>query len=193
MLFLAVTAEEQGLLGSGYYAATRSTRSAQTLGVVNMDILNVHGRTQRHRRSPACGSSDLDDYAREVAAEQGRVVPAGPGAREGLLLPVGPLPLRQAGRAGSLELGRHRATSGKAPEWGAAVRAEYDRDDYHQPSDVVRPDWDMSGAVARTLQYYWMLGYEVAQASEYPRWKPGTEFKAVREAKLKAAGSGGQK
>ena len=60
---------------------------------------------------------------------------------------------------------------------------------YHTPLDRVEPDWDMSGAV-QDLQYYWMVGYKVAQAGKYPQWKPGTEFKATRAAQLKAAGGG---
>ena len=49
---------------------------------------------------------------------------------------------------------------------------------------MVRPDWDLSGAV-QDLQYYWLVGYQVAQAPKYPEWKPGTEFKALRDAMMK--------
>ena len=76
---------------------------------------------------------------------------------------------------------------GKPPEWGRQIRDDYTTNDYHKPSDIVRPDWDMSGA-AQDLQYYWMIGYRVAQADKYPEWKPGTEFKAVREQMLRSAG-----
>jgi hypothetical protein len=76
---------------------------------------------------------------------------------------------------------------GKPPGWGKQIRDAYTLNDYHKPSDVIRPDWDMSGAV-QDLQYYWMVGYKVAQADKYPQWKPGTEFRATREAQLKAAG-----
>jgi len=77
---------------------------------------------------------------------------------------------------------------GKPEGWGAKVMEEYTRNDYHKPSDNVRPDWEMSGAV-QDLQYYWMVGYRVAQADKRPEWKPGTEFRATREAQLKAAGN----
>ncbi len=57
---------------------------------------------------------------------------------------------------------------------------------YHQPADVVRPDWDMSGAV-QDLQFYGLIGYRVSMADKYPEWKAGSEFKGVREEQLKAA------
>jgi hypothetical protein len=64
---------------------------------------------------------------------------------------------------------------------------EYISKHYHKPSDIVRPDWDMGGAVQQ-LQYYWMVGYRVAGADVYPKWKPGAKFKTRREASLEAAG-----
>jgi hypothetical protein len=67
------------------------------------------------------------------------------------------------------------------------IMKEYIARHYHKPSDIVRPDWDMGGAVQQ-LQYYWMVGYRVSEADKYPEWKPGTEFKTKREACLEAAG-----
>jgi Zn-dependent M28 family amino/carboxypeptidase len=61
-----------------------------------------------------------------------------------------------------------------------------DLDDYHHPSDVVRPDWDVPG-LAQDATFFWMLGYRVAQAAAYPQWKTGSEFRATREAQLGAA------
>jgi len=73
---------------------------------------------------------------------------------------------------------------GKPAGWGREHMAAFTANDYHKPSDKVRPDWDMSGAV-QDLQFYWMVGYLVAQADKYPEWKPGTEFKAKRDEMLK--------
>jgi hypothetical protein len=74
---------------------------------------------------------------------------------------------------------------GKPAGYGKEIREKYTANDYHKPSDVVRPDWDMSGAI-QDLQYYFLVGYLVAQADKYPEWKAGSEFKAVRERQLKA-------
>jgi Zn-dependent M28 family amino/carboxypeptidase len=77
---------------------------------------------------------------------------------------------------------------GKPAGWGRQIRDAYTANDYHKPSDTVRPDWDMSGT-AQDLQYYWMVGYKVAQAAKYPEWKPGNEFRATREAMFKGKGT----
>ena len=66
------------------------------------------------------------------------------------------------------------------------MRSEYTERDYHSPSDIVRPDWDMSGA-REDLKVFFAVGYRVADADAFPEWKPGSEFKAKREAMLKAA------
>ena len=82
ILMLAVTGEEQGLLGSGYYAANPLYPLAKTLGVVNMDALNVLGKT-KDLTVTGLGNSDLDDYAQKVAAEQGREIRPDPTPEKG--------------------------------------------------------------------------------------------------------------
>jgi hypothetical protein len=74
---------------------------------------------------------------------------------------------------------------GKPPGYGARVRDEYTERDYHKPSDVVRPNWDLTGA-REDLKAFFAVGYRVAEADKRPDWKPGTEFKAKREAMLKS-------
>ena len=75
---------------------------------------------------------------------------------------------------------------GKPAEWGKAKRDEYTDKDYHAPSDQVKPDWDLSGAV-EDAQLLMTVGYRVANADKLPEWKPGNEFKAKRDAMLKNA------
>lgn len=189
LLFLSPTAEEAYLMGSTYYTLNPLYPLARTLGVVNMDILNVHGRT-KDIIITGLGYSDLDDYAREVAAMQGRVVEPDPAPESGFFYRSDHFPFAKQGVPGLWSWGGTDYL-GRPPEWGRQVRAAYDQNDYHHPSDVVRPDWDASG-LTEDAQYYWMLGYKVAQADEYPRWKPGAEFKAIRETQLKASGSQGR-
>jgi Zn-dependent M28 family amino/carboxypeptidase len=189
ILFLAPTAEEAYVMGSTYYTLNPLYPLAQTLGVINMDILNVHGRT-RDIVVTGLGYSDLDDYAREVAAMQGRTVVPDPAPEGGFYYRSDHFPFARKGVPGLWSWGGTNYL-GKPPEWGRQVRAAYDQNDYHHPSDVVRPDWDPSG-LTEDAQYYWMLGDKVAQADRYPRWKPGAEFKAIRDAQLKAAGSEGR-
>ena len=76
---------------------------------------------------------------------------------------------------------------GKPAEYGQQVRAQYTERDYHKPSDIVRPDWDLSGA-REDLMVFLAVGYRVAEADKLPEWAPGNEFKAKRDAQLKNAG-----
>jgi Zn-dependent M28 family amino/carboxypeptidase len=185
ILFLAVTAEEQGLLGSQYYAVSPLYPLARTLAVVNMDALNVHGRT-RDITVVGLGNSELDDYAQQVAAEQGRVIKPDPNPEKGSYYRSDHFPFAKQG-VPALNCGGGIDYVGKPAEYGQKTREDYTARIYHQPSDIVTPDWDMSGAV-QDLQFYGLIGYRVAQAAKYPEWKPGTEFKAAREAQLKGAG-----
>ena len=108
ILFLSVTAEEQGLLGSEYYSVHADlSAGAKTAANINMDGLNVHGRTQ-DLTLIGYGASELDDYARDAAGEQGRIIRPRSGTGEGFLLPLRSLQLRQAGRAGARSRRRRR-------------------------------------------------------------------------------------
>jgi Zn-dependent M28 family amino/carboxypeptidase len=184
VLFLAVTAEEQGLLGSGYYAANPLYPLKKTLAVVNMDALNVNGMTSDIRVT-GLGNSDLDDYAGQVAKEQGRVIRADPTPEKGGFYRSDHFPFAQQG-VPALASGGGVEYVGKPEGWGLKIQEEYTKNDYHKPSDNVRADWDLSGAV-QDLQFYFQVAYRVAQADKFPEWKPGTEFKAIRDAQVKPA------
>ncbi len=185
ILFLAVTAEEQGLLGSEYYAVNPIYPLAKTLGVINMDSLNVYGKTS-DVVIVGLGNSDLDDFATQVAADQGRVIKPDPTPEKGTFYRSDHFPFAQQG-VPALSSRDGIDYVGKPEGYGMQIIKEYISKHYHKPSDIVYPDWDMSGAVQQ-LQYYWMVGYRVAEADKYPEWKPGTEFKTKREACLEAAG-----
>ncbi|HSK08126.1 MAG TPA: M28 family metallopeptidase [Vicinamibacterales bacterium] len=182
ILLLAVTAEEQGLLGSDYYAKNPLYPLSKTLAVINMDSLNVHGRT-RDISITGHGNSDLDTYAEQVAATQGRVIKPDPAPERGGYYRSDHFPFAKQGVPALASSGGVEYI-GKPEGWGLKMQQEYTANDYHKPSDTVRPDWDMSGA-AEDLQYYWLVGYRVAQADTYPEWKPGTEFRALREKMLR--------
>ncbi len=184
VLFLAVTAEEQGLLGSQHYAVTPIYALAKTLAVINMDSLNVHGTT-KDITIVGLGNSELDDYAQQVAAEQGRVIKPDPEPEKGSYYRSDHFPFAKQG-VSALASSAGIDYVGKPGDYGKKIRAEYTANIYHQPADVVRPDWDMSGAV-QDLQFYGLIGYRVSMADKYPEWKAGSEFKGVREEQLKAA------
>jgi Zn-dependent M28 family amino/carboxypeptidase len=182
ILFLAVTAEEQGLLGSQYYATTPVYPLAKTVADINMDSWNVHGRT-RDLTLVGFGASDLDDYARDAAAEQGRVVHGDAEPEKGFYYRSDHFNFAKEG-VPALDPDAGVDYIGKPPEYGKRVRDEWTEKRYHTPRDVVMPDWDLSGA-NEDLKVLLAVGYRVAQADKMPEWKPGNEFRAKRAAMLK--------
>jgi Zn-dependent M28 family amino/carboxypeptidase len=183
ILFLAVTAEEQGLLGSQYYAVTPLYPLARTLANINMDGLNVNGRT-RDITVIGMGASDLEDYVRDAAGEQGRVLRPDAEPEKGFYYRSDHFNFAKQG-VPALHFDEGVEFIGKPADFGQKIRDQYTNTDYHQPSDVIKPDWDLSGA-REDLKVFFAVGYRVAEADRYPEWKAGNEFKAKRDAQLKA-------
>jgi len=182
VLFLSVTAEEQGLLGSEYYSVTPIYPLAKTLANINIDGLNVHGRT-KDLILVGLGASDLDDYARAVAAEQGRLVKPDAEPEKGFYYRSDHFNFAKQG-VPALDPDEGIDYVGKPADYGPKMREDYTQHRYHAPGDIVLADWDLSGA-REDLKVFFAVGYRVAQASKYPEWKPGNEFRAKREAMLK--------
>jgi Zn-dependent M28 family amino/carboxypeptidase len=187
ILFLAVTAEEQGLLGSEYYAAAPVYPLARTVATINIDTLNVRGRT-RDLTIIGYGASELDDYARDATGEQGRIVRPDPEPEKGFYYRSDHFNFAKQG-VPALYADEGVEFIGKPADYGRQMREQYTTRDYHKPSDIVRPDWDMSGA-REDLQVFFAVGYRVAEADRMPEWRPGNEFRARREAQLKGEGGG---
>jgi Zn-dependent M28 family amino/carboxypeptidase len=182
ILFLAVTAEEQGLLGSQYYATMPIYPLAKTVANINMDSWNVHGRT-KDLTLIGFGASDLDDYARDAAGEQGRIVHGDAEPEKGFYYRSDHFNFAKEG-VPALNPDAGVDYIGKPADYAKKTRDEWNEKRYHQPSDVVLPDWDFSGTT-EDLKVLFAVGYRVAQADKMPEWKPGTEFRAKREAMLK--------
>lgn len=178
ILFLAVTGEEQGLLGSDYYARTPLYPLEKTLAAVNMDGLNIYGVTS-DLTVVGLGQSELDDYATEAAAAQNRVVKADPEPERGGYFRSDHFPFAKQG-VPAINAGGGNDFVGKPADYGQQVRDAYTAQHYHQPSDEYRPDWNLAGAL-KDLQIYFSIGYRVANADKYPEWKAGSEFKARRD------------
>jgi Zn-dependent M28 family amino/carboxypeptidase len=184
ILFLAVTAEEQGLLGSQYYSVAPIYPLAKTAANINIDGLNVHGRT-KDLTLVGYGASDLDDYVRDATGEQGRVIRPDAEPEKGFYYRSDHFNFAKQG-VPALDPDEGVDFIGKPPEYSQKVRNEYTDRDYHKPSDIVRADWDLSGA-REDLKVFFAVGYRVAEADKLPEWKPGNEFRAKREAMLKTA------
>jgi Zn-dependent M28 family amino/carboxypeptidase len=182
VLFLAVTAEEQGLLGSQYYSVTPIYPLAKTVADINMDSWNTHGRTT-DMTLIGYGASDLDDYARDAAGEQGRVVHGDAEPEKGFYYRSDHFNFAKQG-VPALNPDSGVDYIGKPPEYAKQVRQEWNEKRYHTPLDVVLPDWDLTGT-RDDLTVLFAVGYRVAQADKFPEWKAGNEFRAKREAMLK--------
>lgn len=183
VLFLAVTAEEQGLLGSEYYATNPLHPLAKTLAVINMDSLNIHGRVS-DMTVVGLGNSELDDYVTAAAAEFNRTVKGDPAPKRGGYYRSDHFPFAKQG-VPALNAGGGSAFIGKPPDYATRIREEYTSKHYHQPSDEYSDAWDLGGAL-EDLEILFRVGTRVANADRYPQWKPGTEFKAKREQMLSA-------
>ncbi len=184
VLFMAVTAEEQGLLGSEYYSVQPLYPLNKTLAEINMDELNVHGKTH-DIPIVGLGNSDLDAYVQAAAAEQGRVVVGDAQPEKGYYYRSDHFSFAKQGvPALNPDFARELQFIGKPPEYGRQIVDDFEAHDYHAPSDEVRPDWDMSGA-QEDLELFFAVGDRVAQADAYPEWSATSEFRAKREDSLR--------
>jgi len=182
VLFIAVTAEEQGLLGSMYYAVTPVYPLATTLANINIDGINQWGRT-KDITVVGLGASDLDDYLRDAAAEQSRTLRPDPEPEKGFYYRSDHFNFAKLG-VPALDTDEGVEYIGKPAEFSKQKRDEYTEHDYHAPSDQIKPDWDLSGAV-EDAELLAAVGYRVTNAEKFPEWKPGNEFKAKRDEMLK--------
>ncbi len=182
ILLLAVTAEEQGLLGSLYYAVTPLYPLAKTVANLNMDALNSWGTT-KDLTVVGLGNSELDDYARAAAAEQGRTLIGETEPEKGFYYRSDHFNFAKQGvPAFYFEPGIEYV--GKPADYGRQKREEYTSNDYHAPQDEIKPSWDLSG-MAQDLQLLLTMGYRIGNAAKIPEWRAGNEFRAIREKQLK--------
>lgn len=179
ILFLAVTAEEQGLLGSAYYATHPIYPVKNTLAAINIDAMSPFGRT-KDVVIIGKGQSDLDDYVEAAAKKQGRYV------RPQANLSTGTYFRSDHFNFAKIGVPALYCTSGDdlwngGKEAGQAKGAEYGQKRYHSPLDNYSEDWDISGII-EDMQMLYEVGTKLSNAPEFPKWKAGSEFKEIREA-----------
>jgi len=178
MLFLAVTAEEQGLLGSQFYAVTPIYPLKKTVANINMDVLNTWGPT-KDLIVIGLGASELDDYARDAAAEQGRTLRGDAEPEKGFYYRSDHFNFAKVGVPAFDPKGGSEYT-GKPEGFGMQKRTEFTSNDYHKPQDEIKPGWDLRGAV-EDLKLYLTMGYRIGNAANIPQWRVGNEFKSIRD------------
>ncbi len=182
ILFLSVTAEEQGLLGAEYYAENPLYPLKYTLADINMDGLNLWGPT-KDMVLIGLGNSTLDDIATDVLKSHNRTVTGDAEPEKGFFYRSDHFEFAKVG-VPALDPEEGTDYIGKPAGYGKQKRDYYTEHDYHKPSDEVKPDWDFTGALD-DLRVFFEIGNNIADREYFPLWKPGTEFKAKRDAMMK--------
>ena len=182
ILFLAVTAEEKGLLGAKYYATNPLYPLNKTAANINMDGVNQWGRT-KDVTMVGDDNSTMIDLLKEVASAQARVVNPDPEPEKGFYYRSDHFEFAKQG-VPALYTDAGQDYVGKDAAYSKQKRDEYTNNDYHKVSDQIKPDWDLSGAVEDVQMLTW-IGYRVAQSEKLPEWKAGTEFKAKRDESMR--------
>jgi len=180
VLFIATTCEEQNLLGAKYYAAHPFFPLRDTVGDINMDVLDTYGRTRDVTVRGGRFMSGMDDAL--VAAAKSLGVSVSPDAEpeKGYYFRADHFEFAKAGvPALSIALGNDYV--GRAAGWGATQHRDYVAHRYHKPADVYDPAWDLSGMVEQ-LGLLYRTGYGLADSDSWPAWKNAGPFAAVRKA-----------
>jgi Zn-dependent M28 family amino/carboxypeptidase len=153
----------------------------KTVANINMDGLNQWGKTSDYTVI-GLGNSTLDDVLADVLKADHRTVRPDPEPEKGFYYRSDHFEFAKVG-VPALDIDAGVSFVGKDSTYGMKKRDEYTEKDYHQPSDEVKPDWDLSGGVQDT-QTLFKVGYIVASTEAQPQWKPGTEFKAKRDSMM---------
>jgi Zn-dependent M28 family amino/carboxypeptidase len=185
LVFLAVTAEESGLLGSEYYAANPVFPLARTVGGVNMDALSLAGPA-RDVTVIGGGKSELDTYLERALAELGRTATPDSSPQAGYYYRSDHFSLAKRGvPMFYIDSGQDLVEGGRAA--GQAYEVAYRDRAYHLPDDEFDPAWNWAGAL-EDLQLFYRLGRLLGESRDWPNWYPDDEFRRTRDESCRAAG-----
>ena len=178
MMFVFVTGEESGLLGSRYFAQHLPIPAGLIAADINIDSFNKWGRT-KDLSMLGLGKSSLDAVVKQVAASQGRTVHGDPHPDRGAFYRSDQFELARVG-VPPVAVKGGPTYEGRPQGWGDEQSLAFEQRDYHQPSDEYHGDWDLSGAV-QDAQLQLEVGFKVANAPSMPVWTKGDEFEAARK------------
>ena len=173
VVFLSVTAEEQGLLGSLHYSENPVFLLNKTVANINIDGANVYGRDNNEIQVIGSGYTTLEDILQRIVAQQGRTIIPDREPEKGYYF-----------RSDQFSFAKKGVPALYTESATVEDNREYTANRYHKPSDQYNPNWDMKAAV-RDAEALYRVGIEVANTEQWPEWQPGTEFRAIREQMLK--------
>lgn len=178
IVFLAVTAEEQGLLGSDYYAKNPIFPLEKTVAVLNMDVLS-HLEKANDINIAGAGQNDLEDYVAEVAKTQGRYIAPESSPEAGHYFRSDHFSFAKVGvpalsSAGGIDI------IGKGKAYGQKELEKYNENQYHRQADNYDPKWKFEGGI-QDMQMLFLIGNKLAHEITWPGWKNGSEFKELRK------------
>lgn len=178
ILFIALTGEEEGLLGSEFYASHPIYPLAKTVANINMDALAPIGRT-KDLIVTGLGQSEMDDYAARAAKKQGRTIKPDSNPSAGHFFRSDHFNFAKVG-VPALYPSTGDDVLGQGEKVGLAQKDAYNEKRYHQPADEFDDSWKLDGMV-EDLRLFFDVGYTLSQESSFPKWKEGSEFKAAGE------------
>ncbi len=185
VMFAAVAAEEQGLLGSQYLAQHPPVPPGAFAATINIDGLNIWGKT-KDISFIGLGKSSLDGIVKDLVTMQGRVVKPDLLPDRGFFYRSDQFNLAKIGVPAAYFHGGLDYV-GRPEGWGKKMREEWEATTYHQPSDELKDTWNFDGAI-EDVQLYFYLGEKVAQADKMPEWNKGDEFEQARKRALMSVG-----
>jgi Zn-dependent M28 family amino/carboxypeptidase len=177
ILFIATTAEEQGLLGAEYYATHPLVPFQQTVANINLDSMNALGETTDITPLGA-ERSTLGKVIDEVAKENNVTVSPDPRPEQGSFYRSDHFPFAKAG-VPAVSFNPGVKFVGHSDKWGEEQFQDYNQHRYHQPSDEYSPNWNFGGMIQQARLAFW-IGLRVANSTETPQWNRGDEFERAR-------------
>lgn len=175
--FLAVTAEEQGLLGAKYYAENPIIATDKTVANINMDSLNLLGKV-KDVSVVGMGKSELDDMLGEAAKMQERTISGDPKPSSGGYYRSDHFAFANMGVPAMYAGGGSEARDEETAQYRKRMSLVL-RGCYHQPCDRYRDEWDLSGAV-QDLQLFYKVGFDISQQEQWPKWYANSEFQRTK-------------
>lgn len=183
ILLMAVTCEEQGLLGSQFYAENPIYPLNKTVATINLDALNIFGRT-KDMAIAGLGYSELDDYAIEILKRKGRYVTGDSNPEQGGYYRSDHFSFAKVGVPSiNISFGEDNIEHGK--EWSQENITKWVMENYHKPSDNYEPEkWKFDGMI-EDLNVYFELGYHLSNTDKFPNWHKGVPYRLKRDEMMK--------